>query len=160
MNSTRICLIVDPTGADLLGKVRELQKAPDRDVVIDSDLCARALFAGITWCAELGREDALEAQMVRNRLITDLRRGIVPRRAARCFLTSSNPQAERFLPFHTLVQADPGLPAILLDVETGKLPEVFRELALRWYAAKVAQDEGPAKHNRAELQLGDPEEAA
>lgn len=158
--STRIWLIKGPPGADLLGRARELSRHPS-DLVIDSDLCARSLFEGVTYAAELGQEDALEAQMVRNRLITDLRKGIVRRRAVRCFLTSSNPGAERFLPHHELVLVDPGLSAILLDVETGKLPGIFRELALRYYATLTAQEEGLAKHGRAELHLvTDPEEVA
>jgi hypothetical protein len=158
---TRIWLIVGPPGADLLGKVRELLVNPASDLVIDSDLCARAIFEGVCWSAELGREDALEAQMVRNRLIGDLRRGVVPRLATRCYLTSTNPQAARFLPYHEVVEVDPGLPAILLDVETGRLPAIFRELALRYYQAKVDADEGAAKRNRAELHLAaDLEETA
>jgi HNH endonuclease len=157
---THIWLIVGPPGADLLGKVRELRRHPS-DLVIDSDLCARALFEGVTWSAELGREDALEAQMIRNRLITDLRRGVVPRFAVRCFLTSTNPQATRFLPNHEVIEVDPGLPAILLDVETGRLPAIFRELALRYYQSKVDATEGLAKRDRAELHIAaDPLEAA
>jgi hypothetical protein len=139
----KITLLHGPPGADLIGKLRELVKAPGRDFVVSSDLIAQRMFVGVTWSAMLCREDALLVGGERNSMLKVLRAGKTPKRSARAFVLSNSPTAKSFLPFHVALEVDPGLPVMLNRVESGELPEdPFRELILSYYTDKQAQSEG------------------
>ena len=141
---TQITLITGPPGADLLGKCRELSRYSN-DVIISFELIAESMFEDVTDFALLNDDDRAEVSAKRAELIHDLRQGKLPHPCRRVFVTSSHPDPS-FLPHHLdPVVVDPGIAAMLLKIESGELPELYRDLILRYYSDREQGDEEYAR---------------
>ena len=102
---THITLIVGPPGTP-----KPTIGAQPGDLIIDYDNIADALTIGDQINPALHQA----ANTARNAVLRDLRKGRI--KTSRAYIISSNPEAERMFPYHTVRVIDPGIEEALVNV--------------------------------------------
>ena len=103
--ATQITLIVGPPGTP-----KPTHGAQPGDLIIDYDNIADALTIGNETNPALHQA----ANTARNAVLRDLRKGRI--KTGRAYIISSNPEAERMFPYHTVRVVDPGIDDALANV--------------------------------------------
>ena len=123
---THITLVAGPPAA---GKTTWVQQhARPGDLIVDYDAIATSLGAD-----PHQRGDALHPAInaARNAILRALRQGTTG--AARAYILSANPDAERKFPYHELVLIDPGKDAAIAHARAAGRPSDYVAAIVDWY---------------------------
>jgi hypothetical protein len=128
---THITLVMGPPAAGKSTYV--LEHTRPGDLIVDYDAIATSLGANPH---QRGQDLHPAINAARNAILRQLRRGETG--AARAFILSANPEADRRFPYHELVIVDPGLEACLDNARAAHRPSDYLNAIHRWYQARQA----------------------
>jgi len=128
---THITLVMGPPAAGKSTYV--LEHARPGDLIVDYDAIATSLGAS---SHAYGQALHPAVNAARNAILRQLRRGETG--AARAWILSANPEAERRFPFHELVMVDPGIDRVLANARGAGRPRDYIDAIHKWYEARQA----------------------
>lgn len=128
---THITLVMGPPAA---GKNTHVQQhAQPGDLIVDYDAIAESLGATSHTHGQ-ALHPAITA--ARNAILRQLRKGETG--AARAWILSANPEADRRFPYHECVIVDPGIDQVLENARAAHRPRDYMDAIHAWYRTRQA----------------------